>query len=299
MTSLASAIDEYLAALRSERGLSAHTAAAYRRDLSQYARHLESSGVEGLDSIEESHIAGFVAWMRGQSWKPATVARKLAAVSGFHRFAVSEGLTARDPSVLVERPSRTAALPKALTVDEAIRLVEAPNPTERLGRRDAALLEFMYATGARVAETVSLDVDDVDFETSTVRLTGKGDKQRVVPLGAPAVNAIAHYLPKRLELARGSDPGAMFLNGRGGRLTRQGVFAIVRRTAQRAGIEPSRVSPHVLRHSAATHMVEGGADLRSVQELLGHANISTTQVYTRVSPQHLLEVFVTSHPRSA
>lgn len=299
MTAITSAIDEFISAVRSERGLSANTAAAYRRDLGQYARFLRDAGHIDLDEVEEHDVVRFVGWMRGQTWKPATVARKLAAVSGLHRFAVVEELAERDPTVAVDRPGRGSSLPKALTVDEAIRLVETPNPTARLGRRDRALLEFMYATGARVTETAGLDVDDVDFELHTVRLTGKGDRQRIVPLGGHAVDAITHYLPERLDLQRGDDTGAMFLNLRGGRLTRQGVFDIVKRTAKRAGIDPMRVSPHVLRHSAATHMVEGGADLRSVQELLGHANISTTQVYTRVSPQHLLEVFVTSHPRSA
>lgn len=300
MTTITTAIDEYLVSLQSERGLSPHTVRAYRRDLKQYSRHLSERGKEDLDDVVADDIASFVGWMHGQEWKPTTVARKVAAVTGFHGFTVIEGLAARDPAVHVERPRRPAALPKALTLDEALRLVEAPDPTTRLGKRDRALLEFMYATGARVTETVGLDLDDVDFESKTVRVTGKGDKQRIIPLGAHAVDALLYYLPQRLELKHGKkDSGAMFLNSRGERLTRQGVFDVVRRSAARAGIDRSRVSPHVLRHSAATHMVEGGADLRSVQELLGHANISTTQVYTRVSPQHLLEVFVTSHPRSA
>ena len=299
MTAIAIAIDDYLAALRSERGMSTNTVTAYRRDLGQYRRTLQSAGVEELDAIETEHVAGFVAWMRDQGWKPATVARKLAAITGFHRFAAAEGMAESDPTVLIDRPSRTRSLPNALTIDEAIRLVETPDPTVRLGRRDRAMLEFMYATGARVAETVGLDLEDIDFESNTARVTGKGDRQRIVPLGRHAVDAIEHYLPERLDLVRSGGEPALFLNSRGRRLTRQGVFDVVRRTARRAGLDPGRVSPHVLRHSAATHMVEGGADLRTVQELLGHANITTTQVYTRVSPQHLLEVFVTSHPRSA
>jgi integrase/recombinase XerD len=161
------------------------------------------------------------------------------------------------------------------------------------------LLEFLYATGARVAETVGVDLADVDLEERTALVTGKGSKQRLVPLGGGAVEAINAYLPDRLSLRRpGQDPGALFLNFRGGRLTRQGVFAVVRHAATRAGIDPARVSPHVLRHSMATHMVEAGADLRTVQELLGHANISTTQVYTKVSAGHLYEVYVSSHPRA-
>jgi integrase/recombinase XerD len=228
------------------------------------------------------------------------VARRVAAVRGFHRFQVAEGLSGEDPTALLDSPRRRAALPKALAVEEVIRLLEAPDGATPDGRRDRALLEFLYATGARVAEAVALDQLDLDLEEGTARLTGKGDKQRVVPVGGAACRALGAYLPDRLAWRRpGRDPGAVFLNMRGGRLTRQGAWAIVRRHAVRAGLEPDLVSPHVLRHSAATHMVEGGADLRTVQELLGHASISTTQVYTRVSPRHLLEVYATSHPRSS
>jgi integrase/recombinase XerD len=222
----------------------------------------------------------------------------VAAIRGYHRFLVAEGLARDDPTVLLDSPRRRAALPKALTVEEVLRLLEAPDPATPEGRRDRALLEFLYATGARVAEAIALDQLDLDLEEGTARVTGKGDKQRLVPVGGPACRALTAYLPDRLAWRRsGRDPGAVFLNQRGGRLTRQGVWAIVRRHAVRAGLEAERVSPHVLRHSAATHMVEGGADLRTVQELLGHASISTTQVYTRVSPRHLLEEYAV-HPRN-
>jgi integrase/recombinase XerD len=230
---------------------------------------------------------------------PASIARRIAAVRGFHRFLVTEGLAATDPTVLLDSPRRRASLPKALTVEEILRLLEAPDPGTPEGRRDRALLEFLYATGARVTEAVGLDQLDLDLEEGTARVTGKGDKQRLVPVGGPACRALLAYLPDRLAWRRaGRDSGAVFLNQRGGRLTRQGVWGIVRRYALRAGLDAEAVSPHVLRHSAATHMVEGGADLRTVQELLGHASISTTQVYTRVSPRHLLEVYTVSHPRS-
>ena len=178
-------------------------------------------------------------------------------------------------------------------------LLETPDAATAGGRRDRAILEFLYATGCRVSEAAGLDLEDVDLEAGTVIVTGKGDKQRMVPLGGFAVRAIEAYLSDRMSVRTpGRDPGALFLNARGGRLTRQGLWGIVRKAAARAGIPLDRVSPHVLRHSAATHMVERGADLRSVQQLLGHATITTTQVYTRVTPQHLLEVYVTSHPRS-
>ncbi len=287
-------ISEYLAALRAERGLSGATVSAYRRDLQQYTAFLN-----GREPDPEA-VAGFIAALHRRGLSAATVARRAAAVRGFHRFQVVEGLSGEDPTALLESPRRRAALPKALAVEEVIRLLEAPDAATPGGRRDRALLEFLYATGARVAEAVALDQLDLDLEEGTARLTGKGDKQRVVPVGGAACRALAAYLPDRLAWRRpGRDPGAVFLNTRGGRLTRQGAWAIVRRHAIRAGLEPDVVSPHVLRHSAATHMVEGGADLRTVQELLGHASISTTQVYTRVSPRHLLEVYATSHPRSS
>lgn len=287
-------ISEYLTALRAERGLSAATVSAYRRDLEQYAEFLQGR------EPDAGAVAAFVSALHRRGLSPATVARRVAAVRGFHRFQVAEGLSGSDPTALVDSPRRRAALPKALAVEEIFRLLEAPDAATPEGRRDRALLEFLYATGARVAEAVALDQLDLDLEEGTARLTGKGDKQRLVPVGGAACRALSAYLPDRLARRRpGRDPGAVFLNARGGRLTRQGAWAIVRRHAIRAGLDPNLVSPHVLRHSAATHMVEGGADLRTVQELLGHASISTTQVYTRVSPRHLLEVYATSHPRSS
>ena len=295
---LADGVEEYLAALRSERGLSGNTVAAYRRDLAQYRRVVEDGATVEVAEVSPAMVDGFVGWLGAQGWAAATVARKIAAVRGLHRFLVAEDLAAVDAAGAIDPPGRTASLPKALTVEEVGALLEVPDPSSRLGLRDRALLEFLYATGARVSEAVTLAVEDLDLEARTALVTGKGSKQRVVPLGRHAVVAIERYLPARMEMkSPHNDPGWLFLNSRGGRLTRQGVFLVVRRHANRAGIDPARLSPHVLRHSAATHMVEGGADLRTVQEILGHASISTTQVYTRVSPQYLLEVFVTSHPR--
>jgi integrase/recombinase XerD len=286
-------IGEYLAAQRAERGLAAATVAAYRRDLLDYSAHL------GGREPDAEAAAAYVAALYRRGLAPASIARRIAAVRGFHRFLVAEGLASADPTTLLDTPRRRATLPKALTVEEVLRLLEAPDGATPEGRRDRALLEFLYATGARVAEAVGLDQLDLDLEEGTARVTGKGDKQRLVPVGGPACRALLAYLPDRLAWRRaGRDSGAVFLNRRGGRLTRQGVWAIVRHHALRAGLDPEAVSPHVLRHSAATHMVEGGADLRTVQELLGHASISTTQVYTRVSPRHLLEVYTVSHPRS-
>lgn len=293
MTQLAPAVDEFLAFLASERGLSRNTIKAYRRDLDQYLAYLDGR------EPDPALVAGFFGHLHAEGLVASSVARKTAAVRGLHRFMVAEAVATVDPTVLLESPRLPAGLPKALEVDEVEALLAAPDPSNPLGRRDRALLEFLYATGARVAEAVGLDLEDLDLENATVILTGKGARQRMVPVGGYAVEALRSYLPDRAALKRGrQDPGAVFLNARGGRLSRQGAFVVVRKAATRAGIAIDRVSPHVLRHSAATHMVEGGADLRSVQEMLGHATITTTQVYTRVSPGHLYEVYATSHPRS-
>ncbi len=293
MTSLREGIDEYLASLAVERGLAANTIDAYRRDLTAYADAM------GDTLPTAGRLVGYVAELYAAGLAASTVARRVAAIKGLHRFLVAEHLTDQDPTVLLDSPRLARSLPKALTVAEVFRLLEAPDGTVPLGRRDRALLEFLYATGARVSEATALQLQDLDLEDRIATVTGKGSKQRRVPLGGFAVEALAGYLPDRLRLKGDRpDPGAVFLNARGKPLTRQGVWFIVRRQGRRAGLEDQRLSPHVLRHSAATHMVEGGADLRTVQELLGHASISTTQVYTRVSPQHLYEVYITSHPRS-
>lgn len=292
-TTLAEGVDEYLVALRVEKGLSANTIAAYQRDLSQYLSFLSGSD-PGDDGVAE-----FVSDLRSTGLADSTISRKIAAVKGLHRFLVIEGMWSVDPTILIDAPRRPDPFPKALTVDEAIRLVETPDPQTRSGRRDAALLEFLYGTGARVSETVGLDLNELDLADKVVIVTGKGSKQRLVPLGSKAVAAIEEWLPDRLDLAkRGGSGDPVFLNLRGGRLSRQGAFDIVKKHALGANIDPAKVSPHVLRHSAATHMVEAGADLRTVQEMLGHATISTTQVYTRVSPAHVMEIYVQAHPRS-
>lgn len=291
--SLEEGVEEYLIALRVERGLSGNTIAAYERDLNQY--------LEALDGAEPSPtlVEDYVAAMRDRGLARSTVVRKLASIKGLHRYLAAEGLREDDPTLLVDTPKLPEAFPKALTVGEAIALVETPDPMTIQGRRDSALLEFLYGSGARVSEAVAMDLGALDLEDSVALVTGKGSKQRLVPLGSKAVEALYRWLPDRLALLKRSVRGdPVFLNLRGGRLTRQGAFDVVRKNAVRAGIDPSKVSPHVLRHSAATHMVEAGADLRSVQELLGHATISTTQIYTKVSSRHLVEIYVQAHPRS-
>ena len=222
----------------------------------------------------------------------------MAVVRGLHRYQVAEGDRVDDPTTLVDLSRVPDALPKALSVEEAVALVESPAVGTVAGRRDSALLEMLYATGARVSEAIGVDFAHVDLMDRIVQLTGKGSKERLVPLGSSAVAAVERWLPDRVEVATSASMTRCSSIFRGGRLSRQGAFLIVKKAATRCGIDPDRISPHVLRHSAATHMIEGGADLRSVQEMLGHANVTTTQVYTRVSPQHLMEVFVQAHPRS-
>lgn len=291
--SLAFQVDSYLSALVVERGLSVNTISAYRGDLAGYLEYL------GEQPASPESVDGFLSSLYEQGMRPATIARKLAAVRGFHRFLVAEGETDEDPTRFTETPRARMGFPKALDVHETFRLVEAPPPDTPLGIRDRAMLETMYGTAVRVSELVGMDLMELDLDTRSAMVTGKGNKQRLVPLGRPAVEAVRAYLPVRLDLCGSrDDPGAVFLNARGGRLTRQGVFGIVRKHALAAGIPQTRISPHVLRHSAATHMVEGGADLRTVQEILGHASVSTTQVYTRMSLQHLHEVYVEAHPRA-
>lgn len=295
---LAEEIDEFIVSLGAERGLALNTRLAYRRDLGQYATRLAERGVASFGEVTPEEVSGFVETLRARGLAPRTVARKVAAVKSLHRFLLTEGHTSTDPTVLLEGPSTPRSLPKALSLDEVLLLLDSPERETSLGLRDRALLEFMYATGARVSEVVALDVVDLDLDERTAIVTGKGSKQRLVPLGVPAADAIVAYLPARLDLKGDRpDPDALFVTSRGTRMGRQSVWLRIRHHAGRVGIDPKKVSPHVLRHSTATHMVERGADLRSVQEMLGHANISTTQIYTRVAPHHLYEVYVTTHPR--
>jgi integrase/recombinase XerD len=289
----ASCIDEYLVSLRVERGLAANTINAYERDLAQYQQFLEGG------EPDQAAVERYVTALRETGLAPSSVGRKVAAIKGLHRFLVAEEMRDLDPTLLVESPKQGDPLPKALTIDEVTKLIESPDVSTLKGRRDSALLEFLYGTGARVSEAVSLDLTDVDVEDRVALVTGKGSKQRMVPLGSKAVEAIARWLPDRSAVVSRKQPGdPLFTSVRGRRLSRQAMFNVVRDAARAGGIRIEKVSPHVLRHSAATHMVEAGADLRTVQELLGHATISTTQVYTRVSSTHLMEIYMEAHPRS-
>ena len=299
------AIRTYLDHLSVERGLAANTLTSYRRDLRRYQEYLEQLGIESLDAVTEATVTSFLVRLReGDKDHPAlsstSAARTVVAVRGFHKFAVSDGLATSDPAASVKPPAPAKRLPKALPLSDVEAILEAAGAAgTTLALRDRALLEVLYGTGARISEAVGLDVDDLDTVDGTVLLRGKGSKERLVPVGSYALEAVDAYLVRgRPELvAAGSGTAALFLNARGGRLSRQSAWAVLVRAAERAGVTRD-VSPHTLRHSFATHLLDGGADVRVVQELLGHASVTTTQVYTLVTVDNLREVFATAHPRA-
>lgn len=303
------ALDGYLAHLTVERGLSGNTLAAYRRDLARYLAFLATVGRAAPADVVEADVEDFVTALRtggdgGSVLSASSTARAVVALRGWHRFCVLEGLALDDPARAVRPPQQSQRLPKAISTDEVERLLEAASLGEGvLPLRDRALLELLYSTGARISEAVGLDVDDLDLtrDRAAVRLMGKGRKERVVPVGSYAVEAVEAYLVRARPTlaAAGRGLGAVFLNTRGARLSRQSAWAVLRTAAERAGLPGAdHVSPHTLRHSFATHLLAGGADVRVVQELLGHASVTTTQIYTKVTPDTLREVYATSHPRA-
>jgi integrase/recombinase XerD len=297
--------ERFLAHLVAERGLSDNTVAAYRRDLRRYLAFLTARDVDRPAEVDAGVVRSFVASVSASTHGPedepyraTSVARTLSAVRSFHRFLLREGIADRDPTVDVVRPRLPRPLPHPLGVDEVRRLIETPDPSTAAGLRDRAILEVLYGAGLRVSELTSLDVDDLDLQEGFVRVVGKGGKEREVPMGRHAREAVEAYLIRgRPELAGPRSRGAVFLNTRGGRLTRQSCAKLLATSASGAGL-PRRVSPHDLRHSFATHLLEGGADVRVVQELLGHASVATTQIYTLVTKEHLREVYLTAHPRA-
>ncbi len=304
----------YLDHLTIERGVAANTISSYRRDLRRYAEHLSARGIGDLREVTETDVSDFlVALRRGDPdtgvvpLSAVSAARALIAVRGLHRFAAAEGIIDLDVARAVKPPTPSRRLPKALSLDEVLALLEGAGGDGAgdgpLTLRNRALLELLYSTGARISEAVGLDVDDIDTHARSVLLRGKGGKQRLVPVGRPAIAALDAYLVRgRPELARrgrgtGSSGGAIFLNARGGRLSRQSAWQVLQDAAERAGITAA-VSPHTLRHSFATHLLDGGADVRVVQELLGHASVTTTQIYTLVTVTALREVWAGAHPRA-
>lgn len=302
----AAALREYLAHLGVERGLSQHTLSAYRRDLARYARFLASRARASLADVTEDDVGAYVEVLRagsdgGHALSAASTSRAVVAVRGWHRFQVLEGRTTHDPAAAVRPPGAAKRLPKAISTDEVERLLAGASMAPGvLGLRDRALVEVLYGTGARISEAVGLAVDDLELDhPASVRLFGKGRRERVVPMGRYAVQAIEAYLvrgrPALAEHGRGS--ASVFLNQRGNPLSRQSAWAALQLAAERGGVT-GHISPHTLRHSYATHLLAGGADVRVVQELLGHASVTTTQIYTLVTPDTLREVYAASHPRA-
>ncbi|MGN8131982.1 site-specific tyrosine recombinase XerD [Paenarthrobacter sp. 22069] len=302
-------ITDYLQHMGVERGLAANTLAAYRRDLARYARYLAAAGCERPQDITRQHVTGYVRALSdgsdgGSTLGVRSAARTVVAVRGLHKFWALEGYTPSDPASDVHPPMAGKRLPKAISVDEVTRILEAAGTDTAAGLRDRALLEFLYSTGARISEAVGLDVDDISLAEpeagpAIVRLFGKGSKERLVPLGSYGARALDAYLVRGRPLlaAKGKGTPALFLNARGGRISRQSAWTILKAAAEKANITRD-VSPHTLRHSFATHLLEGGADVRVVQELLGHASVTTTQVYTLVTADTLREIYAAAHPRA-
>lgn len=296
-------VEEFLSWMVTERGRSANTLSAYRRDITGYCSWLIAHRAT-LHDVDRSQLDAFVSERRAAGGAASSVARQVAAIRMLHRFLAEEGIRRDDPTADIEGIRVPAGIPHPLSEDEVLALLAAPATNEPVGLRDRALLEFLYATGARISEACGLSLGDFDHEEQLVRLFGKGSKERIVPYGRHAAAALAEWLgpsgrphlePRRW--ARRGDAEAVFLNLRGARLSRQAAWAMVKKYGDRIGLA-NKLSPHVLRHSCATHLLDHGADLRIVQELLGHASISTTQVYTRVSQERLFDVYRSAHPRA-
>ena len=286
------AVEGFLALLAARRA--PRTVDAYRRDLADLAAHLDRSPADA----SAGEIEGWLADLRARGQAPSSVARRGAAARTFYRHLVTLGLPPDNPAAVVDQPRRRDRLPRSLSLGEVERLIEAANGVTPRSIRDRALIELLYGAGLRVSEAVGLERGDVDLESRSVRCIGKGDKERVVPLGSQAVEALRRYLSRGRPYLDHRHRPEIFLNAQGGPLTRAGAFLIIRKLAGKAGLDPERVHPHLLRHSFATHLLEGGADLRSVQEMLGHADLGTTEIYTHVSDRRRREAYFEAHPHA-
>lgn len=293
-------LDDFLGYLAVERGASAHTISAYGGDLRAYLAHLRDRSSDPIGASRDD-VTSFMGSLQSKGMAPSTVERKIAAVKSFHAFLVREGITTNHPTVDLALPKVPARLPEVISIDDAERLLAQPFPSGPVGYRDRAALEALYGCGLRVSELTGLDLLDLDLDGGFIRVMGKGGKERLVPVAGAAQRALSEYLAHGRPYLRAKktstrqDPTAVFLNVRGGRLTRQAVFGLVRTYGGRVGLQ---LHPHTLRHSYATHMLQGGAELRALQEMLGHADISTTQVYTHVDRAHVREEYLTTHPRA-
>ena len=298
--------EQFLVHIGIERGLAKATVSAYESDLNKYVAWLQTRGITKPDDIAKQDVEDYIAALDADGESARSKARRLASIHEFHRFALAQHAVSADVAASVKAPKGASVLPDVLSVDEVSRLLDAAavgGSTDPVVLRDKALLEFMYATGCRVSEAVGTNLDDIDLEEKVVRLMGKGSKQRLVPLGSYARNSVVVYLNagrgelERRSTAKVPERRALFLNKRGKRISRQSVWEIVKTAGERADIIKP-LHPHTLRHSFATHLIQGGADVRTVQELLGHASVTTTQIYTHVSPEALIETYLTAHPRA-
>jgi integrase/recombinase XerD len=293
-------ITAFIEYLEFEKGLSLNTRAAYRRDLSKFMAFVREkmANNKGPEEITKQDIVAFLAWQVNSGAEHSTIARSLSSIKTFYKYLVFDGLVAANPAGDLETPKIRRKLPRVLSVDEVDRLMEAPKVTLPLGIRDRAMLELMYGTGVRVSELLSLQLDDINFTAGFLRCLGKGRKERIIPVNQTASDWVQRYLARsRNLLSKSSQERALFLNARGKRMSRQGFFKILNAYAKAAEID-KEVTPHTLRHSFATHLLENGADLRAVQEMLGHSDISTTQIYTHLTRSRLREVYQQYHPRA-
>ena len=285
---------EYLNYLKIERGYSQNTIASYALDLKQFMAFTKN---ERTGKIDRSVIKQYLDHMNEQNFSPASIERKMACLKSFFHYLVGEGRITEDPTADFKLPKKAKHLPKALTMGEAVRLISSVRGKDSLSLRNAAILELMYATGMRASEIISLNVADINFSVAFVRCMGKGSKERVVPVGQAALNALKEYVEKGRPQLLKRENEALFLDRPGGRITRQGLWVIIKKYVKKSGLK-SLTSPHTLRHTFATHLLEKGADLRSVQEMLGHSDISTTQIYTSVSRERLKKMYLKAHPRA-
>ncbi|MGZ4134479.1 MAG: site-specific tyrosine recombinase XerD [Tumebacillaceae bacterium] len=291
-------IERFIHYLAVERGLAMNTLESYQRDLIGYVKFLQKNGISDLNQTRRANIISYLAELQRNGRATSTISRNLASMRAFYGFMLRDGLIDGDPTTNLESPKIEKRLPKVLTVDEVESLLEGPDGGSVAGIRDKAMLELLYATGIRVSELVALNISDVNLNMGFLKCYGKGSKERIIPLGTMALKTVSDYVMRsRVKLLRDQSEESLFLNHHGQRLSRQGFWKIIKKYAHAARIE-KEITPHTLRHSFATHLLENGADLRSVQEMLGHADISTTQIYTHLTKSRLKEVYAKTHPRA-
>lgn len=294
-------LEEYLHYLKIERGLSENTIQSYKRDLSQYFSFLDEKEISSWEQVDRYLVLDFLEFLRNEGKSSATIIRMVSSLRKFHQFLRQERMTDNDPMQHIDTPKKTQRLPKTLSIKEVEKIIESPDTNDALGIRDRAILEVMYATGLRVTELITLKLDDLHLSLGLLQTVGKGDKERIIPLGDVAIKWVNLYLeksrPELLAKNKKDKTNILFLNYKGEGFTRQGIWKNLKVYVTQAGIE-KEVTPHTLRHSFATHLLENGADLRVVQELLGHADISTTQIYTHISKKRMTDVYKTYFPRA-